>query len=390
MNSLETYFKVGREFSFEEIIEITKEGKHRYEFKIPPGYGDFYKKEKLGTQIFGDLIIWKQILEYSKERKKPIIFITNDITKENDWCYRDMDATELRIYSPREELIKEIKDYSSVDFWMYNLPQFLYQANKRIESKVQEETIQNLFQLVNQKDSRSQYLAFKCENCGRIHKYYESEVDLEFENIGGSERSMGVENQYVAEERFNCSCGKDITAKFEVWEYPVGVHNYDNITLEGAKLIESYYFTVDFYEDDNDHFITCHACDGNREGMGNFVRFDSSLDLMNQYNHDDPRSEYKFVGYGSCDWCNSLHIECPDCTAITLMDQNDANENVECEGGCGLIFKLDTSNDRENLGEFDLILVDDRIKECEYRGKEFIDENHYGICQKCEEKYNDE
>lgn len=390
LKSLETYFKIGREFSFDEIIEITKEGKHRYEYKIPPGYGDFYNNEKQGTQIFGDLIIWKQILEYSKERKKPIIFITNDISKDNDWCYLDKKATESRIYSPREELIKEIKDYSSVDFWMYNLPQFLYQANRRLESSIKDETIQNFYQYVNTKNSKSQYLSFKCNNCGKIHKYNSANFNLDFEYVGGSERSMGTENQYEAEENFKCNCGKNINVKFDIWEYPLGIHNYDNVTIDGAKLLESFYFTIDFYEDDEPDFITCHTCEGNNEGMGNFVRFDSNIGLVNEYTPENPKSEHKSVNAGSCDWCSSLHIECPDCSAITLMDQNYSNIDIECEGGCGLIFKLDTTNDRENLGEFELILVDDRIKKCESCGENFIDENHLGICEPCEEKYNNE
>lgn len=72
------------------------------------------------------------------------------------------------------------------------------------------------------------------------------------------------------------------------------------------------------------------------------------------------------------------------------MDQNYANENIECEGGCGLIFKMDTTNDRENCGEFDLKLVDERIKLCSDCGENFIDEELIGICKKCEEKNNDD
>ncbi|MCT4629602.1 PIN-like domain-containing protein [Winogradskyella sp.] len=390
LKSLEAYFGVGREFTFDEVIEITKEGKHRYEFKIPPGYGDLNKKEKQGTQIFGDLIIWKQILEYSKERKKPIVFITNDIKKDNDWCYLDEKATESRIYSPREELIKEIKDHSSVDFWMYNLPQFLYQANKRINSSIQEETIQNLYQFINNKNSKSKYLSFKCSNCEEIHRYHESSINLDFDCVGGSERKMGAENQYLAEEYFKCDCGNDINVKFEVWEYPEGIHNYDSVKIDGAELMESFYFTVDFYDDMPD-FITCHICDGNKEGMGNFVRFDRSLDLTNEFKPDDkPNGEYNSVTSGNCDWCNSLHIECPDCLSITLMDSHSYNENIECEGGCGLTFKIDTSNDIEGLGEFELKLVDLRIKECSSCGTEFVDKSNIEICEKCEEKYNEE
>ncbi|MCH4830932.1 PIN-like domain-containing protein [Flavobacterium columnare] len=390
LNSLETHFKVGREYSFAEIIEITKEGKHRYEFKIPPGYGDYYNGEKKGTQIFADLIIWKQILEFSKEVKKSIIFITNDTKKDEDWCYIDKKATEQRIHSPREELIKEIKDNSSVDFWMYNLPQFLYQAKKHLNSTIKDETIQNLFQFINTKKNRSNYLKFKCNNCGRIHKYDESEFNLEFECVGGSERSMGSENQYQAEEHFKCSCGNEIDVKFELWEYPTGIHNYDNIEIENAELLDSFNFTIDFYEDEEDNFIICHSCDGNRDGMGNFVRFDNNIELDNEFIDKIPESEYSSVSCGNCEWCNSLHIECPECGATTLMDENFGNKNIECEGGCGLIFKMDTTDDRENLGEYKLRLVDIRIKECADCGEKFVDEQNIEICEECEAKYNEE
>lgn len=389
LNSLESHFNVGREYSFSEIIEITKEGKHRFEFRIPPGYGDFYNGEKKGTQIFADLIIWKQILEHSKEVKKPIIFITNDISKDEDWGYIDKKATEPRIYSPREELIKEIKDFSSVEFWMYNLPQFLYQANKRLKSTIKDETIQNFFQFINTKKVKGNYLKFKCNKCGRIHKYDESEFNLDFDHISGSERSMGAENQYQAEEHFKCSCGNEIDVTFEVWEYPQGIHNYDNIEIENAELLDSFYFTINFHDDEPD-FINCNICEGNKDGMGNFVRLDSNIDLDNEFINKIPESEYSSVTCGNCDWCSSLHIKCPKCGAINLMDENYANENIECEGGCGLIFKMDTTNDRENLGEFNLKLIDERIKECAECGENFIDEQLIEICEKCEEKYNEE
>jgi|GEM_PF-377247 len=391
LDSLEEHFKVGREYTFNEIIEITKEGKHRYEFKIPPGYGDYYKGEKKGTQIFADLIIWKQILEFSKDEKKPIIFITNDITKDDDWGYIDKKATEPRIYSPREELIKEIKDNSSVDFWMYNLPQFLYQANKHLKSTIKDETIQNFFQFINTKKNKSNYLKFKCNKCGRIHKYHESEFDLDFDCIGGSERNMGTENQYQAEEHFECSCGNEIEVKFEVWEYPVGIHNYDSVELDGAKLLESFYFTIDFFEDEYEpDIITCDECTGNKDQMGNMVDFYSKIDLINEYDNTHENHKFSSVISGNCDWCNSLHIRCAKCGAANAIPEIKYDEKIECEGGCGLIYFVDTSEDTDHIGEFDLKLLDHRIEQCSVCGKDFIDTNMTETCDECEDKYNEE
>lgn len=390
LKSLEEHFKVGREFSFSEIMEITQEGKHRFEFKIPPGYGDLYSKEKKGTQIFADLIIWKQILEYSKETKKNIIYITNDTNKDEDWCYLDKQATETRILSPREELIKEINDYSGVDFWMYNLPQFLYYANKHLKSSIQEETIQNMSQIVNTKYSKGTNLKFKCKKCNELHEYKESYFDLDFEIAGSSDRKMGTENHYQAEERFLCTCGNDIVAKFEVWEYPSGVHNYDSVKMENGDLIETFDFSLNFYDEDEYEFCVCHICTGNKEGFGNIVDLENTQKLENEYPTEQALSKNKEINYGNCNYCNELHIKCVKCSAITHLGDLQSNEKIECEGGCGEYYMNDTSIDKENIGDYQIKLLDNRIEKCSKCGKEFIDEEGTEICKECEQEYDKE
>ncbi len=133
------YITVGRDFKYNEIYTITSEGEHRYKYKIPPGYED---KDKIGTQIFGDLIIWKQILEYSIEAQKPIIFICNDLKE--DWYNVDKSTSEKKIRAPREELLKEIYDFSGTEFWMYNLTQFLEKSNVYLGTSINETDIQNI------------------------------------------------------------------------------------------------------------------------------------------------------------------------------------------------------------------------------------------------------
>lgn len=386
LEALEKFFTVGREFTFDEIIEITKEGKHRYEFKIPPGYGDYYKKEKKGTQIFGDLIIWKQILEFTKETKLPIIFITNDIKKDEDWCYLDKEATEDRILSPREELIKEIKDFSNVDFWMYNLPQFLYNANKYLKSSIKETVIQNFAQFLNTKEKKGNFLKFQCDGCGKIHKYNKLDLELDFQLEGGSERNMGTENQYVAQEYFECECGNPIIATFEVWEYPEGIHNYDTLEIDGAKLLESFFFTVDFYGDVEDDTCTCHVCEGNKDNLGNYVNLWYTKKLENEFDISNPNNSKEVVTCGRCEWCNSFHFRCPKCNTINAIEDYNFNKEIECDSGCGLRFYADTSNDTDNIGEFTLKLLDHRKEKCANCGELFIDINKIGVCDKCDLK----
>ncbi len=390
LKALEDFFTVGAEYDFEKILEITKEGKHRYEFKIPPGYGDLTKKEKKGTQIFGDLIIWKQILDFSKEMELPIVFITNDIKKDEDWCYLDKTATEDRILAPREELIKEIRDHSKVEFWMYNLPQFLYHANNYLKAEIKEETIQNVSQFLNTKDQKEDYLKFQCNSCGLIHSYHKSEFDLEFECIDSSDRNMGPENHYEAIEHFMCECGNDITASFNIWEYPTGIHNYDSIELEGAKLLASFYFTIDFFEGEYEpDLTTCEVCSGNKDEMGNMVDFYSKIDLVNDYDKSHENHKFQSVISGSCDWCSTFHFRCAKCNSINAIPDTNYDEQHECEGGCGLIYFVDTSDDHDYVGEFELRLIDHRLTKCTGCGSEFIDEGSTGMCDKCEDEYND-
>ncbi len=293
LKAIEDHFLFGEEYSFTRVLEITKEREHRYQFEIPPGYSGLNQNDKKGTQIFGDLIIWNQILDFSREKDLPIVFITNDIKKDEDLCYLDKNAAEDRIERPREGLIKEIRDHADVEFWLYNLPQFLYHANEYLEAKLEEVTIQNIAQLLNTKEQIGEYLKFECSSCGKIHSYHESECDLDFECIECSERNMGFENHHEAVEHFNCDCGKEVSASFSIWEYPVGIHNCDSVELEGAKVLESFYSTIDFFEDEYEpDLFSCDICTGNRDQMGNMVEFYSRIELINEY--DDTHVNHKY------------------------------------------------------------------------------------------------
>lgn len=257
LDSIEKYFNVGTEFAFDKILEITKEGKHRYEFKIPPGYGDLKNGDKKGTQIFGDLIIWKQIIEYSVEKKAPILFITNDISKDDDWCYIGKDN---KIVSPREELIKEINDVSSIEFWIYSQPDFLYYSNKYLKSEIEDESIKNASFILHKHNRHQEHLTYKCSKCERINTVYKTDLNLDFECVASDDRHMGNENQYEAIEEFECECGNEVVASFQVWEYPVGSHNYDSIELYGGELIDSFYFTINFFNEEESGEAQCDIC----------------------------------------------------------------------------------------------------------------------------------
>ena len=87
-----------------EKIEIIKEGKIRYEHLIPPGYKDI---DKSGTSVYGDLFLWKEILEYANGNDENVVFITND--EKEDWWDIEKDI----LIGPRHELVEEFKHYNS-------------------------------------------------------------------------------------------------------------------------------------------------------------------------------------------------------------------------------------------------------------------------------------
>ncbi|SDQ32996.1 PIN-like domain-containing protein [Leucobacter chromiiresistens] len=90
--------KIGPEPTQSELDAFYKEGEARYEAKIPPGYKDIQKPE---PRRYGDLIIWKQILDKARDVAKHVIFVTDD-TKEDWWLIEG-----AKKVSARPELVHE-------------------------------------------------------------------------------------------------------------------------------------------------------------------------------------------------------------------------------------------------------------------------------------------
>ncbi len=135
------YFQITEGYSFYVLIEVAKEGQFRYKNQIPPGYEDL--KEKIGLAVYGDLIIWKQILDLAKKESKPIVLIIDDL--KIDWCYQNPKDKNIAD-SPREELIKEFTDIVKQPFWLYSSTQFLQKSKEYLATAITEEVIQEVKQ----------------------------------------------------------------------------------------------------------------------------------------------------------------------------------------------------------------------------------------------------
>jgi hypothetical protein len=118
--------KIGKQFTREELKKIFQEGKDRYEQQIPPGYKDQDTKKKKGEQhVFGDLIIWKEIIRHTIKDKNRVVLVTDD--RKEDWWTIENGKT----IRPREELIKEFYDLTKIRVLIYNADQFLHFAKER-------------------------------------------------------------------------------------------------------------------------------------------------------------------------------------------------------------------------------------------------------------------
>lgn len=145
LSKIESIFenKVGNEYSIEKIISLFKEGEERFKNKIPPGFKDSVKRDDGEKEIkkYGDFIVWKQTMEKSKDSKLAIILVTDD--RKEDWWVRFKGKT----ISPRPELIKEFKDFTSQSFHMYQSDRFLEFAREYLDETINERAIEEIREL---------------------------------------------------------------------------------------------------------------------------------------------------------------------------------------------------------------------------------------------------
>ncbi len=134
--------------SQDQLDSLTEAAEARFQRKQPPGFMDEKLKNKSEfihngltyTNAYGDLIMWRQILAYAKQKEiKYIIFVTSE--KKEDWWWKEQG----KIIAPHQELVHEIRNESGVDiFWMYNPANFLKESQKYTHNKIDGESVQNL------------------------------------------------------------------------------------------------------------------------------------------------------------------------------------------------------------------------------------------------------
>lgn len=148
--------KIGEGFDKNKLESIYKEGKKRYEDNTPPGYkdsdkeGSYMYEDTEYIRRYGDLILWKEIIEKAKTTKiKHVVLVTGDVKE--DWWFKRRGQK----LGPRKELLNEI--YTEVPdletFYMYDTSSFLRHARSSLGLEVQESSISELKELIEERMS---------------------------------------------------------------------------------------------------------------------------------------------------------------------------------------------------------------------------------------------
>lgn len=133
--------RIGEKMSDEEISMIIKEGASRYKNKIPPGYMDAKKDNE---KKYGDLINWFDIIKYSEENDKDIIFVTRD--EKEDWFKNEKG----KMPKARAELATEFNNKTSNKIIIYRVNDFIRQSASRFNIKINlDEAVSELMTMNN-------------------------------------------------------------------------------------------------------------------------------------------------------------------------------------------------------------------------------------------------
>jgi len=143
--------KVGDDYSIDEYKEIFNDGEKRYEQKTPPGFADLKEKKDQGPRhLYGDLIIWKQIIDKSKATNKDIVFISED--QKEDWYEKDSNK-------PRRDLIKEFGTLTEGKrILIYSQELFLKSIDKYLGGDIGNDVITEVKDVAREEEERRKRL----------------------------------------------------------------------------------------------------------------------------------------------------------------------------------------------------------------------------------------
>jgi hypothetical protein len=143
--------RVGGAYSDEQLQEVAIDGEKRYLENIPPGFEDGGKMpeattKKLRLKKFGDLILWKQVIDKAVATNKSFILVTGE--KKDDWWLKSNKG----LVSALPALTKEFIDAVKQDFYLYATDRFLVKANEYLKQSTSDVVVEEV-RAINKADA---------------------------------------------------------------------------------------------------------------------------------------------------------------------------------------------------------------------------------------------
>lgn len=262
----------GPKIKYSRLLEIAREGVWRFEAQIPPGYRD--KEEKDSIDQYGDLIIWKEIIEHAAKEQKPVVLIIQDLKEDWNALKEESEGAKSCIV-PREELLMEFEEQTGQKIWMYTIADFMKELKGTVGNVEEGSPFENLDKLNEELELAAipdDCIKVKCDNCGHISGVDTDDVYWEWDTDVYDSREMGVELCSIIEHYHECPfCDKEIDMTFEAYQYPIPVINDIELQVDGGDVmaspdLESYCDTSELMK-----FESCVVCgewrnDVNKDG----------------------------------------------------------------------------------------------------------------------------
>ncbi len=169
--------RVGESLRSDVLDKIYRDGAVRYAKKIPPGYQDEKKPE---PERYGDLVVWREMIEKAKCLKKGMVFVTDDA--KNDW-WLIIDGETI---GPRPELLREFQSETGQTLCICKSDEFIARATERGKALSEKA----LAELEAARKSREEEDLRKAANCETDNSKERALYSIPTVELASAERAM--------------------------------------------------------------------------------------------------------------------------------------------------------------------------------------------------------
>jgi hypothetical protein len=255
------------------LEEVFKEGEKRYKNMTPPGYKDGISK---GDDVFsfngltykskfGDLIIFKQIIEYAKNPNiKNIVFISEDVKE--DWRIVE-NLNGKKILGARPELKQEMLKESSVEkFYIYNINDFLKHTNNSLNLEINPNSVNDI------------------KNSLSVNETYQDREDF-FTANSDINNNFKKEIKNIIQNHPNLNLSFDPLLLKDLSDLNLKIENLNKleiIELENIKLPNFPFFDKK-YEEIKEYVLKCNAIIEHINNPSNKPKIEGFLELLQRF-----------------------------------------------------------------------------------------------------------